>query len=344
MSREISGTLTLPSPKGRGNKGTRRFVNGWDKLWFQPWGPENLGLSRLLVSGLFLWSHLSWDFTVWTHVSDAFWMPVPLFHVLGLGLPPASVVEPIQRIFFVSLSLGFIGLFTRTAFAVTFFTSLYLFGLRQSFGFVTPAVGHFIIMFGIFAMSRCGDAFSIDSLVRRLRGRTDHLADEVKGSYSWPVRLMQVIFVSAFFASGVAKLRLSGLEWIFSDNLALTVQVIDLGPLSHWIAGKVLLGQVFAVTTMTLELLSPLAFFSRRARLVILPSLFFMLVGFAVTMRALFQIFFLTYAFWLPWDRVLSIARGERPGRRNLARLLLLVLVATFVGWTLFWGTWLDER
>ena len=320
-------------------------MKAWHELWFQPWGPENLGLCRLLVSGLFLWSHLSWDFTVWTHVSDAFWMPVPLFHVLGLGLPPASVVEPIQRIFFVSLSLGFIGLFTRTAFAVTFFTSLYLFGFRQSFGFVTPAVGHFIIMFGIFAMSRSGDAFAIDSLVRRWRGRTDRLTAEVKrGGYSWPGRLMQLLFVSAFFAGGIAKLRLSGLEWIFSDNLALTVQVIDLGPLSHWVAGKVLLGQVLAMSAMTLELLSPLALFSRRARLVILPSLFFMLVGFAVTMRALFQIFFLTYAFWLPWDRVLSIARGERPGRRNLARLLLLVLLSVFVGWTLFWGTWLDER
>ncbi len=158
------------------------------------------------------------------------------------------------------------------------------------------------------------------------------------------MRLMQLLLVSAFFAGGVAKLRLGGLDWIFSDNLALTVQVIDLGPLSHWVAGKVLLGQVLAMSTLTLELVSPLAFFSRRASLVILPSLFFMLVGFAVTMRALFQIFFLTYAFWLPWDRVLSIARGERPGRRNLARLGLVVLLGVFVGWTLFWGTWLDER
>ena len=89
------------------------------------------------------------------------------------------------------------------------------------------------------------------------------------------MRLMQLLFVSAFFAGGIAKLRLSGLEWIFSDNLALTVQVIDLGPLSHWVAGKVLLGQVLAMSAMTLELLSPLALFSRRARLVILPSLFF---------------------------------------------------------------------
>ena len=181
----------------------------WNNLWFQPWGPENLSLSRLLVSGLFLWSHLSWDLSVWTEVSDAFWMPIPLFRALGLEIPSAAFVKFVQRIFLVSLTLGFVGLFTRTAFAVSFFSWLYVFGLRQSFGSIAPAEGHFILMFGVFAMSRCGDAFSIDSLIRRVRDRPDHVAEEVKrGSYSWPVRLMQLLFVSVFFASGVAKVRL----------------------------------------------------------------------------------------------------------------------------------------
>ena len=327
-------SLTLPSPKGRGNNGERRFVKGWNNLWFQPWGPENLGLTRGLVSGLFLWSHLSWDFSQWLQVSDAFWIPVPLIHALGIDIPSAPFVQSLQRVFFVALAFGFIGLFSRTAFAVTFLSGLYLFGMRQSFGFVEPAEGHFFIMFGIFAMSRCGDAFSIDSLVRRLRGRTDQVSEEAaRGTYSWPVRLMQLVFVSVFFAGGIAKLRLGGLEWFLSDNLALTVQVIDLGPLSHWLAGNVLLSQVLAVGALALELLSPLALFSRRAQTVILPGLFFMQVGFAVTMRATFRTFFLTYAFWIPWDRLLELARVES-GRRVLARAALFAIVAAFVGWT----------
>ena len=307
----------------------------WNNLWFQPWGPENLGLSRMLVSGLFLWSHLSWDLSVWTEVSDAFWMPIPLFRALGLDIPSASAIRLLQRIFLVSLTLGFVGLFTRTAFAISCFTWLYVFGVRQSFGSIAPAEGHFIIMFGIFAMSRCGDAFSIDSLIRRMRDGPNHVAEEVqRGSYSWPVRLMQFLFVSVFFASGVGKMRLGSLDWIFSDNLALTVQVIDLGPLSHWIAGKVLIGQILGAGAVTLELLSVVAFFSRRASIVIVPCLLLLQIGFAVTMRALFQTFFLTYAFWIPWDRLLDMARGGRPRRRTLARLVLALLLATFVGWT----------
>ena len=313
----------------------RRLSNVWNNLWFQPCGPENLGLSRALVSGLFLWSHLSWDLSVWTEVSDAFWLPIPLFRLLGLDIPSATFVQVIQRIFLISLTLGFVGLFTRTAFAISCFTWLYLFGMRQSFGSIAPAEGHFILMFGIFAMSRCGDAFSFDHLIHRLRGRPNHIPEEVKrGSYSWPVRLMQLLFVSVFFAGGVAKMRLGGLDWIFSDNLALTVQVIDLGPLSHWLAGKVLIGQLLAVMAISLELASVLAFFSWRARIVIVPCLLLLQVGFAVTMRALFQTFFLTYAFWIPWDRLLDMSRGCRSRRRTLGRLVLAALLATFVGWT----------
>ncbi len=312
-----------------------RIRRVWNQLWFQPWGPENLGLTRALVSGLFLWSHLSWDFSHWLQVSDAFWLPVPLIHALGIDIPSTPFVQSLQRIFFVALTLGFIGLFSRAAFAVTFLSGLYLFGMRQSFGFVEPAEGHFFIMFGIFAMSRCGDAFSLDRLVRRLRSRTDYVSKEVaRGTYAWPVRLMQLVFVSVFFAGGIAKLRLGGPEWFLSDNLALTVQVIDLGPLSHWLAGHVFLGQVLSIGALALELLSPLTLFSRRARIVILPCLFFMQVGFAVTMRATFRTFFLTYAFWIPWDRLLELARVESGPRQKLARVALFSILAVFVVWT----------
>ena len=85
---------------------------------------------------------------------------------------------------------------------------------------------------------------------------------------------------------------------------------------------------------MALELLSVLAFFSRRARIVIVPCLLLLQVGFAVTMRALFQTFFLTYAFWIPWDRLLDMAHRERSGRKTVAQVVLIVLIATFVGWT----------
>lgn len=311
------------------------FRRGWNNLWFQPWAPENLGLTRALVSGLFLWSHLSWDFSQWLRVSDAFWMPVPLIHALGIGIPSIQFVQALQRVFFVALALGFIGLFSRAAFAVTFLCALYLFGMRQSFGFVEPAEGHFVIMFGILAMSRCGDAFSVDNLVRRLRGRTGQIPNEVaRGAYSWPVRLMQLVFVSVFFAGGIAKLRLGGAEWFLSDNLALTVQVVDLGPFSHWLAGNVLLGQVLGVGALALELLSPLAFFSRRAQIVLIPCLFLMQVGFALTMRATFRTFFLTYAFWIPWDRLLEHCRVESGRRQALACVVLFCVIAAFVGWT----------
>jgi len=59
-----------------------------------------------------------------------------------------------------------------------------------------------------------------------------------------------------------------------------------------------------------------------------------MQVGFAVTMRATFRTFFLTYAFWIPWDRLLELAGVESGRRRLVARATLFGIVAAFVGWT----------
>ena len=58
-----------------------------------------------------------------------------------------------------------------------------------------------------------------------------------------------------------------------------------------------------------------------------------MQVGFAVTMRATFRTFFLTDAFWIPWDRRLELAR-VKSGRRVLVRAALFGIVAAVVSWT----------
>jgi hypothetical protein len=59
-----------------------------------------------------------------------------------------------------------------------------------------------------------------------------------------------------------------------------------------------------------LELSMPLALFSRRARVVLPVLLFLMQLGIGLLMNVWFLQFVLVYMFWVPWERVLRIARG----------------------------------
>ena len=68
--------------------------------------------------------------------------------------------------------------------------------------------------------SRCGDAWSIDALIRKGRGanKTQGPA-EMSGEYTWPVRMIWAVIVMIYFVAGVSKVRHSGFEWINSDTM-----------------------------------------------------------------------------------------------------------------------------
>jgi predicted DCC family thiol-disulfide oxidoreductase YuxK len=76
-----------------------------------------------------------------------------------------------------------------------------------------------------------------------------------------------------------------------------------------------------AATSLAIETLFPLALFSRRARRLLVPGAFGMLVGIRVLMGPTFGGFLAVFAFWTPWHTV-----GERLGAwlRHGQRLVLI--------------------
>ena len=72
----------------------------------------------------------------------------------------------------------------------------------------------------ILALSRCGDAWSLDAVIRRRRGVAEPAAS---GEYRWPVRMVWLLLSIVFCAAGASKLVRSGFEWITSDHFALTL-------------------------------------------------------------------------------------------------------------------------
>jgi hypothetical protein len=110
----------------------------------------------------------------------------------------------------------------------------------------------------------------------------------------------------------LAKLRYGGLAWVLSDNMRIVLlraayHVSDADPLSSaglWIAAHPWIARGMAGLALTIELCFPLALVSRKARVVLVPAAFCMLVGIRVLMGPTFGAFLIASVFWLPWNAV----------------------------------------
>jgi hypothetical protein len=270
----------------------------WERLWFEPARPLGLGVTRAVIFVGALWLYRRSDYAAYASVS-------PLFSGASWFRPPIAPPEwmhAFRVVWIASLAFACVGLFTRVATAVAFVLGAYLLGIEGNFGRVHHNDLPMVIAFGVFAASRAGDAFSLD----RLRRRRDAEPD---AEYRWPLRAVQLTLVMVFFAAGVAKLRISGLEWVTSDNLRLRLIERSYGTFpapEHGLllANSPLACHALAAATMLIELLYPLALVSRRARAVLVPASLLMLAGFAIFFGPRFTTFALLSAAWVPWDRI----------------------------------------
>ena len=292
----------------------KTFGERWMHFWFEPAGPANLGLCRVLFFGAFFLFYLPQDFSLWGEVSHVFWSPIWLFQKLHLPVFSSDVLAILQIIWKVALALSCVGLLTRLSTACSFVLGLYLLGLAHNFGKTHHFDALVVITMGVMALSRSMDRWSIDGLIRRAR-RGSGLMDgrpPTSGEYTWPVRAVWLMFALIFFGAGISKIRYSGLEWIASDNLAILLiqhnyRLANGVPLTSWglnLAQYGRLCQLLAAATVTFEIAYPLALLSHRARLLIVPVLFLIQAGILVLMGPPFYQFMICNLFWIPWDRI----------------------------------------
>jgi len=117
------------------------------------------------------------------------------------------------------------------------------------------------------------------------------------------------MFALIFFGAGVSKLRHSGLEWIFSDNIAVLLLRAQFEgksavPWGFFLAQHQWLTQLVAAATIAIEVGYPLTLFSRRARWILVPGAFFMQIGISLLMGITFSSWLILNLFWVRWDCV----------------------------------------
>src|ERR1700730_11817123 len=107
-----------------------------NRFWFEPSHPKNLAVCRVAFY-LGLWAfYLPVEFAAWGSVSDAFWMPLPLFRALHLTAAPVAVLGVLERIWRGSLLTSAVGFPTRLSTCVAAVIGVLLFGLSHNFGHV----------------------------------------------------------------------------------------------------------------------------------------------------------------------------------------------------------------
>jgi hypothetical protein len=288
---------------------------------FSPADPRALAILRILLLGLMFGFYVRHDFSIWGSLPVSFRRPLWTFDLFGLEIASQRTLTVIEFIWKASLLTAAIGLYTRLSLLVAVVFGYYLLSLPNQFGKVGHGDGILVFALLILTFSRCADAWSVDRLLARRRGWPVRPIEPGR-DYFWPIQLVRVLTCLVFFAAGYAKLANSGWDWVFSNNLSLVLKQHHANPSINpmvdwglWIADRAWVYQPMAFLTILVELAFPLALFSKWARIILVPTMFSMQVGIALTMGVVFEQFMYIYLFWLPLAGLLE--------RRRLAKALV---------------------
>jgi hypothetical protein len=311
----------------------RPLRSGWCRFWFAPASPENLGICRLLFFGGLLLYFLRSDFSVYAgDVAPVFWRPTWSGRRLFPSGPPAEhTVVLLQAAWKVSLAMASAGLLSRAAAGAACVLSAALLGLPYNFGIVSHMTAATVFVCGIMALSRCGDAWSLDRLLARRLRKGAPAPPVPGGEYTWPVRLVWVLLSLVFFGAGVSKLRHSGLAWVTSDTLEQLLRLAHhpvgpaTAPLTRWglrLAAHPLPCKLMAAATIVFEVGYPLALLGGRLRVLLVSAMALMMVGVRLLMGPPFELLIFCHLFWVPWHRLAAVARRSfvSPAARSTMR------------------------
>ena len=180
----------------------RRLVDLWNRFWFAPQPATDLAVCRILFFGVIFYWRLTVDSGCWAELGATFWFPIPLFRHFHLRLLDASILRALDVVWLVAVALACVGWMTRASTWVALVVGVYLVGLPHNFGKIYHSDAVVLFVLAALALSRCGDAYSIDAWRRRRRGDP---APAPSGEYRWPIRVGWLVWVLLYSAAGISK-------------------------------------------------------------------------------------------------------------------------------------------
>lgn len=294
----------------------KRVIQALDRHWFAPGSLRDLATVRIvIVAGQLVLLPGREAHLALTAASDETFLALPALKVLMLPFgewgvrPEAGLIEAAWLLAIVTGILALVGLFTRPALLGFAATNTLLQAHLFSYGSVHHRQAILMIALWVLAFAPSGAAYSLDSLRRRtrfslagLRGKPGPPAGDLHELATWPLRLIQWVFVLVYLSAGLSKLSIGGLQWL--NGHTLSYYLVQDGwrhgsALGLWIAGFPALTSGLAVLTVAFELTFALA--------VLVPRLawVYVLVGLGIhtgiylTQRAPFFQFMVVYVVFI---------------------------------------------
>ena len=235
-----------------------------------------------------------------------------------------------------------IGFLTRISSAVSFILGLFLYSyFLVNFGPVFNSKALFLVVSFVLIFSNMGDRLSVDALLKsNNRKQSFQLFWNV-----WTIRLISLLIFLFYFTSGLQKIRLSGLDWVLSDHLA--ISLLDQGlPLGVFLSQFLILSHCQAFAGLSVQLLSfiPILFSRTIPLFVVLTSLFCLFLH--ITIEPYYGFHFSVLIFLVPWGDCFSKIPGNfkdiaflqcffkttpRLNLKNKIILVILFIVSAFV-------------
>jgi len=226
---------------------------------------------RSIVHGTFLISILFTSFSALGSLPPTILRPTGVMQLLPWSfydhLQTPSGILVLKTLLVLSLIMSTIGFGTVVSTKTSLVLVVFYQGLLRSFGHFNHDEMIAVYFMVVLAFTPCGDAFSIDSRMRKATRERPAFA------YAYPILLMQLLLAWVYFSSALIKIRVAGLKYLSADNLPALAIFHSLDNL-HDTSFKIafMLPQIkqylpFAVAFVLIwELLFPLAVFFQRIR------------------------------------------------------------------------------
>jgi hypothetical protein len=287
--------------------------------WLLPKDARSLAVCRIILFW-FAWPGFSPSGgTAFAAFRGTTFRGVGILGALHVPLLPASALQTLGYVDAVASGFALLGFAYPIAAPIAAFAELYFSWVVQSSGKINHGDLVLTWVMLVIAFSRAADAWSLDALLRRLRGKP---RPAWSAAYHWPVRFIGLLVATQYGAAGLSKLKRSGLEWGLGGSLRwrlLSHQFTHSPPtkVGVWIARSPLLCQVLGTAALLLEVSGPLSQLHRWAYRVIIPSLAFLQLSIWLMMGVFFRPMIPVFACLLPWhelivyvERKVSALRG----------------------------------
>lgn len=227
-----------------------RFRSVWNSLFAQPVLARDLSLFRLVYCGSLAAVHAT-QIPRLGHLYDSFhsvYFPIPSFEWLGLDKLPFAIAQCCNVALLVALVLAACGLLVRVALLAAVVTFFLYYGTILGFekpwpNSVSPYTFHYnnLVCFTLLILAVAPKS-------------TWHAEPRIP---RWPLRLVELSMALAYFGSGYAKLRASGLLWADGHTLQghlLLLHLQEDAAFGLWIAQHYWVCVILGVATLAFEL------------------------------------------------------------------------------------------